>query len=68
MALLPFMSTLVTVHLYSYFRTDQGTDSASGTFAIVIEGSRQVATGIELIGAGDHLLGAEGDADFTSFA
>jgi hypothetical protein len=61
------MSTLVTVHLYGYFRTNQGADSAAGAFAVIIESSRQIASSIESIGARDYLFGAERDADLASF-
>ena len=68
MALFPFIRTLATVHLYCYLRADQRADSASGAFAIIIEGSRQIAINIQFIGEGNHTLRAKGDTQLASLA
>jgi hypothetical protein len=68
MAAFPVMRTLATIHLYSHFGADQRTNSAAGTFAIIIEDGRQIAAGIQFAGGGYQSLGAERDTEFAALA
>jgi hypothetical protein len=68
MAAFPVIRTLATIHLYGHFGADQGTNSAAGTFAIVIEDGRQIAAGIQLAGRGYQSLGTERDAELAALA
>jgi hypothetical protein len=68
MAAFPVMRTLATIHLYSHFGTDQRTNSAAGTFAIIVKDSRQITAGIQFVGGGYQSLGAERDTEFAALA
>ena len=65
-ALFPVMSTLATVDLYCHFWTHDRTNSTACTFATVIEGGCQIPVGVQFVGQGNHVLGAEPDTDFAS--
>src|SRR4030042_909472 len=67
-AAFPVIRTLATIHLFGYFGADQCTNSAAGTFAIIVEDGRQIAAGIQFIGGRYQFLGAERDTEFTALA
>jgi hypothetical protein len=67
-AALPVIRTLATVNLYRDLGTNQSADSAAGAFAVLVEGSRRIASGIDLTGLRDDMLGAEVDANLAALA
>ncbi len=68
MALLPFISTLVTVDLDSHLGADERADGAAGALIVLLELGRQIAGGVGLAGGGDHLFGTERGAEQAALA
>jgi len=68
MAALPVIRTLVTENLYRDFGTYQGADSASGALIVLVERSRRISVGVHFAGLGNHMLGAEVNANLAALA
>jgi len=66
MALLPSMSTLLTVYLDCHLGANDSAYSAAGALAIIGENRAEVTGGVQFIGLRYGLFGAEAYAELAS--